>query len=184
MTKQKVVQRRDGARNREKVLEAAGAIMRERGADAPFEAIAERAGVTRTTIYRNFDNRFELYAAVLDREVELIRQDLEARDQSSLPEAMWRLVQMMDVYDKFGSSLPYQTGFADTECQLDNFRELVVEPLEAARQAGDVRADLTEGEVILACRMVASGWRLDLEPDRDAALTKRFKLIMQGLRPD
>ena len=61
-------------------------------------------------------------------------------------------------------------------------RALVGESLKLGKQRGEVRDDLTELDVLLACRMVASGWRLDDEPSRDSALAKRLALVMPGLR--
>ena len=35
----------------------------------------------------------------------------------------------------------------------------------------------------MACRMLASNWRLDAQPDVGLALEARFALMMHGLRP-
>lgn len=174
--------RSDGARNRERVLQAAGIILREMGPEAPLEVVASRAGVTRTTIYRNFDNRRDLCAAVVGREFELIRQDLLSQNRLPLQTVMERLVDLVDLCDKLGRSLPFPADSADSPCASEKLRVLVAESLRLAKQAGDVRDDLTEADVLLACRMIASGWRLDDEP-RDSALAKRLALVMPGLRP-
>ena len=174
--------RSDGARNREKVLQAAGFILREMGADAPLEAVAARAGVTRTTIYRNFDSRRDLCAAVVDREFERIRQDLRSQGRLPLRTVMERLVDLVDLCDKLGRALPFPMESPESACRSENLRALVVESLKLGKQRGEVRDDLTELDVLLACRMVASGWRLDDEPSRDSALAKRLALVMPGLR--
>lgn len=176
-------QRSDGARNREKVLQAAGFILREMGADAPLEAVAARAGVTRTTIYRNFESRRDLCAAVVDREFERIRQDLRSEGELPLMTVMVRLVDLVDLCDKLGRTLPYPVESSESACRLENLHALVAESLKLGKQCREVRDDLTEQDVLLACRMVASGWRLDDEPSREAALAKRLALVMPGLRP-
>jgi AcrR family transcriptional regulator len=53
----------DAARNRERIVAAARAVFAERGLDAPFEAIAERAGVGQATLYRRFPRREDLIVA-------------------------------------------------------------------------------------------------------------------------
>ncbi|MDN7903353.1 TetR/AcrR family transcriptional regulator [Burkholderia diffusa] len=176
--------RRDATENRLRLIEAASAIMRESGGDVPLEAIAERAGVTRGTMYRNFADRFQLYLAVLDREIDLIRLELQGKEPCGLFELMRRMVGLMDVYEKFHYALPQIEGFAEANCRLDNLQALVDRPLAVAQAAGIVRADLTSAEVLLACRMIAVGWRLDMAPDRIAALERRFRLVARGLGVD
>ena len=64
--------RSDAIANRERILDAAGAVIAEHGIDAPVHLIAKRAGVGIGTLYRNFPDRdalvlslFEGAAAVL-----------------------------------------------------------------------------------------------------------------------
>lgn len=55
--------RADAERNRERILAAARDVFAERGLDAPFEAIARRAGVGQATLYRRFPTRQDLLVA-------------------------------------------------------------------------------------------------------------------------
>src|SRR5215217_2994320 len=55
--------RADAERNRERILTAAREVFAERGLDAPFEAIAQRAGVGQATLYRRFPRRQDLIVA-------------------------------------------------------------------------------------------------------------------------
>jgi AcrR family transcriptional regulator len=57
--------RADAARNREKLVEAARTLFRERGHDVPLDDIAKLAGVGPGTLYRHFPNRESLVDAVL-----------------------------------------------------------------------------------------------------------------------
>ncbi len=56
--------RKDAERNRERVLEAADAMFRERGVEVSVGEIADAAGVGRGTLFRNFKSKDELIAAV------------------------------------------------------------------------------------------------------------------------
>jgi AcrR family transcriptional regulator len=58
--------RADAQRNRQRIVEAAGAVFAERGLLVPLEEIADRAGVGIATLYRRFPVREELVAAVFD----------------------------------------------------------------------------------------------------------------------
>ncbi|UMG93097.1 TetR/AcrR family transcriptional regulator [Nocardioides sp. TF02-7] len=61
-------ERRDAARNREALLEAAVELVRSQGVRAvTMEAVAARAGVGKGTVFRRFGSREGLMAAVLDR---------------------------------------------------------------------------------------------------------------------
>jgi AcrR family transcriptional regulator len=61
-------QRRDAARNRDALLAAATALIEECGVESvTMDAVAARAGVGKGTVFRRFDSREGLMAAVLDR---------------------------------------------------------------------------------------------------------------------
>ncbi|NNH72482.1 TetR/AcrR family transcriptional regulator [Nocardia uniformis] len=61
-------ERSDAARNRELLLDAAEALVREQGADAvTMDAVAKRAGVGKGTVFRRFGSRSGLMHALLDQ---------------------------------------------------------------------------------------------------------------------
>lgn len=61
-------ERSDAARNRDAVLAAAVALVEAHGAaEVTMEAVAEAAGVGKATVFRRFESRSGLMAAVLDR---------------------------------------------------------------------------------------------------------------------
>jgi AcrR family transcriptional regulator len=64
--------RKDAARNRAALLEAARAVFAERGLDASLDDIAHHAGVGVGTAYRHFANKYELAGAILREAVEEI----------------------------------------------------------------------------------------------------------------
>lgn len=66
------IERRDAARNREALLEAAGELMARCGVDAlTMDAVAAKAGVGKGTVFRRFGSREGLMASLLDhREAE------------------------------------------------------------------------------------------------------------------
>src|SRR5947209_832906 len=68
MTPSERALRADAERNRRRVLDAAQALFRERGLDVGVAEIAQRAGVGRGTLFRNFPTKQDLVAAiVIDR---------------------------------------------------------------------------------------------------------------------
>ncbi|WP_052148926.1 helix-turn-helix domain-containing protein [Sphingomonas sp. Ant20] len=70
--------RLDAVQNRAKLLEAGEAVFLELGINAPLDAIAERAGVGRATLFRNFVDRRSLIMALLDRGLDEIEGEARA----------------------------------------------------------------------------------------------------------
>jgi AcrR family transcriptional regulator len=70
--------RKDVARNRALLLEAARVVFAERGLDATLDDIAREAGVGVGTAYRHFANKQEIAAEVLTSSTDGIVEDAEA----------------------------------------------------------------------------------------------------------
>ena len=70
--------RADARRNHEQVLAAARELFVERGAGAPLEEVAGRAGVGIATLYRRFGDREALLRAVVLHALEDSRAAAEA----------------------------------------------------------------------------------------------------------
>jgi AcrR family transcriptional regulator len=66
--------RADAQRNRERIVEVAREVFRERGYDAPLDDIAKQAGVGPGTLYRHFPNRDALLDAVMQAWVDRVTE--------------------------------------------------------------------------------------------------------------
>jgi AcrR family transcriptional regulator len=77
---------------REALLDAAVALVKAKGVQVvSMEAVAERAGVSRTLVYKHFANRDELLAATYRREASNLHQDLASEVASAASvEEMYR----------------------------------------------------------------------------------------------
>lgn len=85
--------RADAVRNRESVIAAAEEVFGERGIDAGIPEIAERAGVGKGTVYRNFETKEDLISAVLAKRTERFnRETAEALEQDDAMEAFRELL--------------------------------------------------------------------------------------------
>jgi AcrR family transcriptional regulator len=172
--------RKDAERNRRRLIEAASATMRESGGDVPMEAIAERAGLTRGTLYRNFPHRQAMYEAVLENDLSAL-VDRIAEDGEADPLAfIRRMTELMSVYDKFLVALSDMEDYDFTANQARMVRALQG-PLDTAKARGALHPRLTGEDILLACRMLASPLHLDGEPDRAKALDRRLALMLRGL---
>ena len=172
--------RRDAQRNRDQLIDAAREIMRTEGGDLPMEAICERAGLTRGTLYRNFPHRQAIYEAVLERDMQNLSQQIA--DAPDEPLAFIRhTAELMMIYDRFLGQLVDMDDYDAVKNQL-YMADTLAPSLARAQDSGLLRPDLTGADILMACRMLASNWRLDAEADFDASFAKRFALITRGLR--
>src|ERR1700709_2237861 len=64
--------RKDAARNRERILAAAGEVFAERGLDVTLDDIAHHAGVGVGTVYRRFRDKEELIDALFDARMDAV----------------------------------------------------------------------------------------------------------------
>ena len=82
--------RADAVRNREKVIAAAEQVFAEHGVEAGIPEIAEKAGVGKGTIYRNFESKDDLVAAILIRRLNRLDEDIVAALDSDDPGKAFR----------------------------------------------------------------------------------------------
>ena len=174
--------RKDAQKNRERLIVAARDVMRNEGADAPMELIAERANVTRATLYRNFAHRQEMYEAVLEDDLRIIIDRLDVETKTDPFAFIKRMAELIMVYDKFLIAL-VDMGDYDAEKNQLRMKMVIAAPLAAAQASGRLHPRLTADDILMACRMLASHWKLDDEPDFDKTFAQRFSLMMQGLGP-
>lgn len=161
MTTNERALRSDAERNRRRVLDAAEALFRERGLDVGVAEIAQRAGVGRGTLFRNFPTKQDLIAAiVIDRMREaaaISRTLLEAPDPG---EALFGFIEEI-VGPKQLDSRALFDAIADTFLANEEIRAAhaeIVDGLEdlltRAKDAGAVRGDVGAMDVLMLVKGV------------------------------
>jgi len=83
-------ERSDALANRQRILEAAREVFAHRGLDAEVREIAERAGVGIGTLYRHFESREGLVAALVHQAGEDMLRRLQAVAKTEEPRAAVR----------------------------------------------------------------------------------------------
>ena len=179
--------RADAARNREKVLEAAGELFGDEGTDASLEEIARRAGVGVGTLYRHFPNRTVLIEQVYRHSVDELCAEAPHLAATLPPgEALeaWIMGFVTYVGRKKGlaSALRGALGddasvvFADVHQRLQSTGDAL---LFAAQDAGVVRTDVETMDILRA----VSGVCTATADARDPEKTRRvLRLLLDGLR--
>jgi AcrR family transcriptional regulator len=149
--------RADAQRSVDALLEAAKAVFSTSGVDAPVREIAERAGVGIGTVYRHFPQRSDLVSAVFRREIDACAEAASKLTADHAPgEALTLWIQryVAFVATKRGLAKALHSGDPAFEPLPLYFRQNL-EPalrqlLAAARAAGEIRADVDAGELLIA----------------------------------
>jgi AcrR family transcriptional regulator len=172
--------RKDAQENRDRLISAASAVMREGSGDVPMELIAERANVTRGTLYRNFPHRQAMYEAVLERDLENLKRSI-ADDVGDKPLLfIRRTAELMMVYDRFLVQLAEMADY-DAPANEARMADVLDSPLADAQRSGLLRSDLTSSDILMACRMLSSHWKLDATTNFGTAFDRRLALLLHGL---
>ncbi len=174
--------RSDARKNRQQLITAASEIMRTMGGDVPMEMIAERAGVTRGTLYRNFADRQAIYEAVLENDLNELADALTIESKKE-PLAFIRLfAELMRVCDKFLISLADMHDY-DKGKNEARMIEVINPYLAAAQKKKLIDRKITGTDILIVCRMLSSHSRLDGAVDPKSGFEHRFNLLMTGLGP-
>jgi AcrR family transcriptional regulator len=162
--------RSDARQNRARLITAATQAFAEKGADAPLEDIARRAGVGIGTLYRHFPSRLDLQAAVFRTGVRDICNKGEALSHGDSPErafADWTRALAAYLVTKRGLSrtLIDSVGIESeliTSCWTI-MRETTDRLLADAQRAGVIRPDVTAVDVMRLVHGVAVSSEKDPE---------------------
>ena len=161
-----MVQRRDAARNRALLIDAARAVFAERGMDATLDEIAARAGVGVGTAYRNFVDKHELAAEVLREATEQLATDAEQALRAADP---WQAI--VTFFETTAArqaanrglyeALAGQGRAADKIRMWPYIVSSVNELFARARLAGVIRKDLKAEDAVAILAMVGAieDWR-------------------------
>jgi AcrR family transcriptional regulator len=176
--------RKDAQRNREAILDAARELFAD-CADVPMYEVARRAGVGQATLYRNFPDRRDLAAALLIEEMEHTEQ--LAAEHAGDPDAFFVLLRnVVETIARFHALGELAREDACVGSALNSrrrrLRELLKEPLRAAKAAGTVRCDVTVDDVFLVVLMVRGAVDgADGPAARAAAGSRALALLLDGL---
>jgi AcrR family transcriptional regulator len=152
--------RADAERNRRRLLDAAEALFRERGLDVGVAEIAERAGVGRGTLFRNFASKEDLVAAiVVDRMREAVEDARALLDAPDPVEALFGFLeqlvgrQQLDrcVFDAVGDSFLANDEIRAAQAEIVAGVEGL---LTRARETGAVRDDIGAMDVLMLLKGV------------------------------
>ncbi|MFD7501474.1 TetR/AcrR family transcriptional regulator [Streptomyces sp. NPDC059850] len=177
--------RTDARRNRDRIIEVAGATFAAQGLDVPMREIARRAGVGPATLYRHFPAKGDLVAATFADQLDHCVATLDAALADPDP---WRgfcvfieKVCAMQADDRgftaaFLATLP-GTLATDFERVRDHHLRRFAELTRRAKQSGHLRADFVPDDIKLL--IMANG---GIGTESPAASRRLVALLLQSLQ--
>ncbi len=176
--------RADARQNHARLVVAATEAFAEKGADAPLEDIARRAGVGIGTLYRHFPTRLDLQAAVFRSQVGAVcgRGD-ELLNTAPPDQAFAAWIRSLAAYLVTKRGLSHALIEAvGAESELIStcwvaMRETTQRLLASAQQAGSVRADVDASDVMRLIHGVTVS--TEKQPERADML---LSVMLDGLR--
>jgi len=152
--------RADAERNRRRLLDAAQELFTERGLEVGVGEIAQRAGVGRGTLFRNFPSKEHLIAAIVAERM----RDVSARGRElfEVPDASQALFEFVDeIVGRQQVDRGLFEAVADTFLANDEIRDaytdflgVLDQLLVRAKQAGAVREDVGALDVLMMLKGV------------------------------
>lgn len=175
--------RKDAAERRAALLRAAAEVFAEEGIDTPLDRIADRAGVGRATLYRNFPSRTEIALAVLMDEVAVLGERFAA---PSTPDAFLLFVTALS------ETLTRNTAFggvvraAPSPEILTPLRAALVKAatpaLKASQAAGVARPDLEPADIRIVSAMLGAALHNAAPAERNAIARRTLELVLDSVR--
>lgn len=178
--------RKDAARNRQLLLDAAREVFAERGLEASLDDVAHRAGLGVGTAYRHFANKHELakaiFAQAIDEIVELSERAGRMDDPWAGIVAFLEGVAGKQTADR--GLRDVMTGVHDAE-QTEQINDRLTGPLRAlvtrAKAAGAIRGDIEATDLGIVLMMLCTV--ADVTGDASPDLWRRYlPMLLGGLR--
>jgi len=175
--------RKDAADRRSALLRAATDVFAEEGIDTPLDRIAERAGVGRATLYRNFGNRTEIALAVLMDEVDALgRRFADPQDDEAF----------LDFLTALSATLTRNTALggvvraAPSPEILDPLRQALVKAatpaLRISKAADVVRDDIKPTDIRILSAMLGAALHNAAPAERTAIARRTLALVLDSVR--
>ena len=179
--------RRDAARNRERILAAAGEVFATRGLEVTLDDIAHHAGVGVGTVYRRFHDKEQLIDALFDDRMDAIvrvaEDALAAADPWLGLEGFFVGILDLQAADRGLRELAFagRHGRERVARARTRLLPMVHELVTRAQASGQLRGDVLADDVPIIQKMLAQV--IDIAGDVSPDLWRRYlTIVLDGLR--
>ncbi|WP_040698676.1 helix-turn-helix domain-containing protein [Nocardia vinacea] len=170
------------AGNRAALIRAARTVFAENGFDAPLSLIARAAGVGQGVLYRHFPTRESMALAVFEENIVEL-EVLAADPATTVGDVLALIVDQLNASAAFIAMI-YPSNTEDEQLLGAAWRllGLIAQKLDDPRQRGDIRADVTAMDVVLAVAMLAALLAKTAPESRQATSRQAWAILERGLR--
>ncbi len=168
----------------ERILCAAGQVFSTQGLEAPMPAVAAAAGAGVGSLYRQFQSKHELLAALVTRRLDHIGEAAhqaaaapEGQHWQALQEMLWMVVQHDQVDDFLGEAIAAVAEHPGVIASMTRAHEQIDAMLRVTAEEGSLRPDATALDIRLL--FAATRTARKVEPD---AWKRMLTLMIDGLR--
>jgi AcrR family transcriptional regulator len=179
--------RRDAARNRERILEAAGEVFATRGLEVTLDDIAHHAGVGIGTVYRRFRDKEQLIDALFDDRMDAVltvaEDALAAEDPWLGLEGFFVSIFELQAADRGLRELAFagrhgRERVARAKARLE---PVIAEVVARGQASGQLRDDIRADDIPLIQKMLAE--IIEIAGDVSPELWRRYlTIVLDGLR--
>jgi AcrR family transcriptional regulator len=181
--------RKDAERNRQRILDTAGALFAERGLGVSLDEIARHAGVGVGTVYRRFPDKEQLIDALFEARLGEILATANASLEMGDPwDGLVYFIERsleLQVADRALKELLLSTTTAHARIEKgrSEIQPIVEAVLERAQDAGMVREDFAVSDLLLLQHAIneAAAYTHEVAPE---AWRRVLCIALDGLRPD
>jgi AcrR family transcriptional regulator len=181
--------RKDAARNRERILAAAGEVFATRGLEVTLDDIAHHAGVGVGTVYRRFSDKEELIDALFDERMDAVltvaEHALAAGDPWLGLEGFFVSVCELQAADRGLRELAFagrhgRERVARAKARLE---PLIAEVVARGQACGQLRADIRPDDIPLIQKMLSE--IIEITGEVSPGLWRRYlAILLDGLRTE
>ena len=181
------VLRADAQRNLEAILEAAAEAFAECGSDAGVADIARRAGVGQATIFRRFETKDDLLAAVVQSKMRMLVDEAHAQLhtrrawdglRSFMAAAVERNMRDRSLFEAVAERLMQDPRFIELHEELT---EIVGALVARAKAEGDLRTDVCAQDIpVLVCGVAQAG--TTVAPAGPELWRRYLQVVLDGLQ--
>lgn len=171
------------AENRAALIAAARTIFASHGLDAPFSAVAKRAGVGQGSLYRHFPTRYSLAVAVFQENADALETIANA-EGSTLGDVLRAITEQAIVSTAFFEMIDVEKTDAAGQELADRMDALIESKLGEAHERGQVAEWITTADVLLGVAMLAGALAKTAHGERERVAARIWLLLPFRPSPD